>query len=174
MFILAKALTYVLPPLSGGPLILIAGALFGFVPGVIYALAGDVLGGTINFWIARIIGRPAVQKISGKKALKEIDNFVHKLGDWKALLAARVVLSSLYDYISYAAGFSNLKYKTYFWVTLIGGIPGLIIGVGTGTAIVRHPLIYIGFLVLSVGSGAVYFWLRQHQSKKLSTDKVEQ
>src|SRR5262245_3528135 len=51
VYIAFKTVTYVVAPLSSGPLQLFSGVLFGLVPGVIYTLIGEVLGGSINFWL---------------------------------------------------------------------------------------------------------------------------
>ena len=73
MFILLKTLSYVIAPLSGAPLKITAGALFGFWPAFLYALIGDTFGGSLNYWVARGLGRPAVAKLIGSKDLNEVE-----------------------------------------------------------------------------------------------------
>lgn len=150
-FILAKALTYVIAPLSGTPVKIIAGTLFGFFPGLIYATLGDLLGASINFWIARVFGRKAVYKLFSKKSVQKIDGYIAHIETWKTLLVARVALSSFYDFISYAVGLSKMRYKTFFLVTLIGGIPTSALAVGLGTTLTANT----GLFVALLGGGLV-------------------
>lgn len=138
VYIALKASTFVFAPLSGTPVKLAGGALFGVWEGSIYVLIGDVLGASLNFWIARFFRVKGVTKLAGKKALKQIDETTQHVGGWKALLIARLLLSSLYDFISYAAGLSNLKFKHFFWVTLLAGIPYTLLTVWLGDALVSN------------------------------------
>ncbi|MDF2461061.1 MAG: hypothetical protein K0S68_464 [Candidatus Saccharibacteria bacterium] len=138
-FILLKAATYVFAPLSGTPMKITAGALFGVWDGLLYLTIGDLLGGSLNFWIARIFGRPLIGRLAGEKSLKKVDDTAAHVGGWKALLIARLVLSPLYDFISYAAGLSNLKFKHYVWVTLVGGIPAALMFAWFGDALTQGP-----------------------------------
>lgn len=149
IYIGLKAATYVIAPLSGTPVRLAGGALFGFWEGFAYILIGDILGASLNFYIARIFRVKGITKLAGKKALKQIDETTQHVGGWKALLVARLFLSSLYDFISYAAGLSNLKFKHFFWVTLLAGIPSTLFSAWIGDSLVTNqPLIY-GLMAVS-------------------------
>jgi uncharacterized membrane protein YdjX (TVP38/TMEM64 family) len=165
VFILLKASTYVFAPLSGTPLKITAGALFGLWEGVLYTTLGDVLGGCLNFWIARLFGRPAIRRFAGAKGIKQVDETVEHVGGWKALFVARLVLSSLYDFISYAAGLSNLQFKHYLWVTVVGGIPAAILFVYVGDALIAGPgaLYVLGALAVLVGLAMGLQWLQNRK-----------
>lgn len=143
VYIFLKAATYVVAPLSGTPVKLAGGALFGFWEGFAYVLIGDMLGACLNFWIARLFRLKAVVKLAGKKALKQIDETTQHVGGWRALLVARLLLSGLYDFISYAAGLSNIPFRQFFWVSLLGGIPSTLVAVYLGDSLVSsQPLVY--------------------------------
>lgn len=138
-----KAATYVIAPLSGTPVKLAGGALFGFWEGASYALIGDTLGATLNFWIARLFRDKGVTRFGGKNAIKQIDQLTENVGGWRALLAARLFLSGLYDFISYAAGLSSLAFRQFFLVTLLAGIPSNIVAAAVGNAAVTNkPFMY--------------------------------
>ena len=57
VFVAVKTITYVIAPLSGGPLQIMSGTLFGLWEGTALTLLGDTLGGCINFWISRLVRR---------------------------------------------------------------------------------------------------------------------
>ncbi len=133
-----KAATYVVAPLSGTPVKLAGGALFGFWDGALYVLIGDMLGASLNFWIARLFRNGGITRVAGGKAIKQIDALMDNVGGWRVLLVARLLLSSLYDFISYAAGLSKLPFKHFFWVSLLGGIPTTLLAAWTGNAAVTN------------------------------------
>lgn len=147
VYILLKASTFVAAPLSGTSLKLAAGALFGVGPGFWYTLAGNVLGGCLNFGIARWLGRPAVRRLAGAAALARIDSGAVRIGGWRALLAARIVLAPFYDLVSYAAGLSPLPFRHYLAVSVLGGVPASLFFVVIGDAAARGG--WVAYAVLA-------------------------
>lgn len=90
---------------------------YGFWLAATLTFIGNILGGAINFYIARRFGRPVVGKIVGRKLIKKVDEFTEVAG-WKGFLLLRILGSNYYDYVSYAAGFTNLKQNIYFAITI--------------------------------------------------------
>jgi uncharacterized membrane protein YdjX (TVP38/TMEM64 family) len=143
-YVLLKAVTVVVTPLSGTPLRLAAGTLFGFWEGVALSVLGSVLGGSANFWIARIFGRPTVVRLLGPKALARVDPLLGRLADWRALVLARVVLAPLWDVISYGVGLTRLRFRTYLAVALLCDIVPSMILVGVGTSVAEVGMMETG------------------------------
>lgn len=157
-----KAATYVIAPLSGTPVKLAGGALFGFWDGAVFVLAGDMLGASLNFWIARLFRDRGISRVAGKTAIKQIDELTEHVGGWRALLAARLFLSSLYDFISYAAGISKLPFSQFFWVSLLAGIPSTLFAAWIGdSAVSNKPFMYGLFVVSAVALLVMLFNRRQ-------------
>lgn len=168
-FIVLKASTYVIAPLSGSPLAIAAGTLFGFGPGIIYILIGDVIGAAINYWIGSTLGRLAVAKFSGKKNLAKIESFSNRLGGIKALIFARVVLSSVYDFISYGAGLAHIPFRQFVLVTAVAGIIPVTLTTGFGALYRENPkLLLVTYLVLAVVVTLLLFvWKRLNTEQNL-------
>ena len=123
LFVGIKALTFTFAPLSAGPIQFASGILFGVIPGTLYSVLGEVIGGTINVLIARLLGRRIVARFVGASALQRVDGFYERhLDDWRSLLAARLLLFSVYDFISYAVGFGRIRLSVYIAVSFIGGL----------------------------------------------------
>jgi len=122
VFIAVKTLTFVVAPLSSGPMQLSAGILFGLVPGTLYTIIGETLGGSINFFLSRSFGRPVIQRFVGAEGMARVDSFVDQIVDWKTLIYARLFLFSLYDFISYTVGLSRLQYRTYVIISFTVGL----------------------------------------------------
>jgi uncharacterized membrane protein YdjX (TVP38/TMEM64 family) len=124
LYIALKAATYIFAPLTSGPIQLVAGKLFGNVwLGVVYTLIGEVLGGSISFWIARRFGRPVVLRFVGEEGMKQVEEFYqNRMGGWISLAVARLVLFSVWDFLSYAAGLAkSVKFSSYLAVSIILG-----------------------------------------------------
>ncbi len=132
-----KIVTYVFAPLSSGPIQLSAGVLFGLWPGTFYTLLGEVLGGSISFLIARQFGRLVVLRfVGGEQGIQRVDTFAAQLGGWRALIYARLFLFALYDFISYAAGFTTtISFYQYLLVSLIAGFVPTFLGVAMGVVL---------------------------------------
>lgn len=160
-----KASTYVIAPLSGTPIKFIGGAIFGFWDGFVYALAGDVLGATINFWVARLFRLKGVTRLAGRSALARIDELTEHVGGWRALLAARLLLSSLYDFIAYAAGLSNISFRQFFLITVLAGIPWTLLSVWLGNAAFNHLPIFFGVFGLASLALIVHLIHQKRSSK---------
>ena len=123
IYIGIKALTFTVAPLSAGPIQFASGILFGVAAGAFYSVLGELLGGVVNVIIARVFGRRLVQRFVGAAAMQKVDRFYERyLHDWKSLLAARLLLFSVYDFISYAVGFSRISLSVYIAVSFAGGL----------------------------------------------------
>ena len=116
---------------------------------------GEVIGGLVNVLIARLLGRRIVKRFVGDAAMARIDDFYQRhLDDWKSLLAARLLLFSVYDFISYAVGLGKLRLSVYLLVSFIGGLVPTYIFVLIGSKAAQDEdfllFFYIGAALLFV------------------------
>lgn len=168
VYIAVKVVTFVVAPLSSGPIQLFSGVLFGLIPGTIYTLLGEVIGGSINFWLARRFGRPVVERVVGRDDMPRIDRFIRQIVDWKTLLYARLFLFSIYDFISYAVGFSSLSFRTYVLISAVAGIVPTFIAALLGTTLTEensglllvYALIGVASIVPLVFQKRIRRWLK--------------
>lgn len=123
LFVFLLALTVIISPLTSIPLWVGAVYLYSFWFAFILLGLGHYLGASVNFWIARIWGRPVVKKFTGKKGLAKVDEFTNIAG-WQTLLLLRLLVGISFDYASYAAGLTLMKFPTFLIVTIIGTLPG--------------------------------------------------
>lgn len=137
------------------PLVLLGGALFGFVEGVVVAWVGLVLGTSGAYWIARVIGGASVTRL-----LSGHEDIVAKLRGRRGFLtllrlrAIPLIPSLLLDY---SAGTARMDYMAYVGATMLGSLTSTMIfvflashvatGLTTGAA---HKA-----LVWSVAAGVV-------------------
>lgn len=148
VYIAIKALTFTFAPLSAGPIQFASGILFGVIPGTLYSVLGEVIGGAVNVLIARQLGRRIVKRFVGDAAMARIDDFYQRhLDDWKSLLAARLLLFSVYDFISYAVGLGHIRLTVYVLVSFVGGLIPTYIFVAIGSEAAQNQDILLFFYV---------------------------
>lgn len=100
--------------------------VFGWVWGAVYSWTGAMIGASICFWIAKVYGRPVVEKMVGKKSLAMSDDFFTRYGRYSVIIA-RLIPVVPFDIISYAAGLTTIGFWEFFWATGIGQLPATII-----------------------------------------------
>lgn len=166
-YILLKALTYVFAPLTSGPIQVFAGTLFGDIwLGTLYTVIGETLGGSISFWIARLLGRPVVARLLGHEGLARVDQLYRERlhGAW-SLVIGRLLFFSLWDFLSYAAGFAKVSYGHYVLVSVfIGFIPTLLF-VGLGEVLVQDSRTLLALYLLVALAIIVPLWLARLRAK---------
>ena len=100
--------------------------LFGWWKGAILSWSSAMAGAAICFYIARILGRDVVEKLTSKAGLKQIDDFFEKHGRL-SILIARLLPFISFDIVSYAAGLTSMSFGSFFIATGIGQLPATII-----------------------------------------------
>lgn len=100
--------------------------LFGWVNGALLSWSSAMVGAVLCFFIARLLGRDVVEKLTSKFALKSIDDFFEKHGKY-AILIARLLPFISFDIVSYAAGLTSMSFRSFFIATGIGQLPATII-----------------------------------------------
>lgn len=94
------------------------GILFGPVEGFILSMLGFFISGTMAFYLSQFLGKDFVQGIVGDRFIKLDDN-LNKNG-FKILFLLRLLPVLPYDPLSYACGFTNIKYRTFIFASLLG------------------------------------------------------
>lgn len=118
LIVLFILLTQILAPLSGAPMIFVGIKLYGYTNAMIIFYFSSMISANINFFIARIYGRNVVRKLVGEKTLQEIDE-ISQNEENTLLIILRIFGYYFFDIISYAVGFTSIKYKKYMVYTAI-------------------------------------------------------
>ncbi|MGX7112532.1 TVP38/TMEM64 family protein [Gemella cuniculi] len=101
-------------------------AIFGWVIGAALSWSTAMIGAAVCFYIARGLGRDVVEKLTSKGAMASIDVFFERYGD-KAILICRLLPFVSFDFVSYAAGLTNMGFWRFFIATGIGQLPATIV-----------------------------------------------
>lgn len=129
--------------------------LFGWVRGAVLSWSSAMAGAAVCFYIARILGRDAAERLTSRAGLQQIDRFFEKHGRL-SILIARLLPFISFDIVSYAAGLTSISFGSFFVATGIGQLPATIIysyvgGMLTGGA----KLMVTGLMILFALSGLI-------------------
>lgn len=120
---LLMVLQSVLAPLPAFIITFANGLLFGVWWGALLSWSSAMAGAALCFFIARSLGRPAVEKLAGGSAtVASADRFFERFGR-KAVLIARLLPFVSFDIVSYAAGLTSMRFWPFFIATGIGQLP---------------------------------------------------
>ncbi len=116
LVVVLKATTIVVAPLGGTIIYPIAGAAYGFWPGLGLTLLGDAVGSTIAFFLSRTFGRAILRFFPAESQASTIDAVLTELDDRKKFARARVYFAGFMDLFAYAAGLTKQIPYWYFIV----------------------------------------------------------
>jgi len=112
---------------AASPVVIIGGALFGWLPALVYTLLGGVVGASIAFFIGRYFGRGLLVYLKGSSILEKIEERLPQKFTFKAIFLLRLLPHPLYDVVGYASGFTNISYLRYIVATGCGAAPGIFV-----------------------------------------------
>ena len=144
----------VMSPLPDTPIVLAGGFIFGPYVAIPLTIIGQALGATVDFYLARKLGRSYVAR-KFPKAVKTLNEYSHKLG-WQTVFLMRLTPTLSFDLLSYAAGLSPISYKKYILATISGMIPLLtissLLGYSAGLHSKTVPVLVIttGVIVITI------------------------
>ena len=137
---------------------ILSGYFFGIPMGIIYAMLGLTIGSLFVFLLSRRFGRPFAEKIISSKNLDRFDDFIKRRGSFALFMI--YLLPFLPDSaMSYVAGLTKIRLKTFMLVSFFGRLPAFIIlgmvGAGFASGDSVFSIILLGGVLLF--SVIVYF-----------------
>ncbi len=114
----------VLAPLGAplSPMILAGGAVFGFGKGIVLNHIGALLGGSLGFQLARLLGRDFVAGIAGGK-LRRVEAAISRHGFWS--LAGLRLMPIPYPLANFGLALAGVSFPLFLLSTALGLIPGI-------------------------------------------------
>lgn len=137
----------IVSPIPAFALSIANGLAFGAWWGAVLSLIGRALAATVCFFIARALGRDAVEALVGREAVHRSEAWFEQWGTQTVLLTRLIPFFS-FDLVSYVAGLSRLRFDKFMLATVIGEIPASFIYAWVGA---RAPD-YIWLLLLINGA----------------------
>lgn len=143
--------------------------LFGWVMGAILSWSSAMAGAVLCFYIARWYGRSAVEKLTSRQALENVDGFFAQYGNY-AVLIARLLPFVSFDIVSYAAGLTSMSFWSFFWATGIGQLPATLVYSYVGGMLTGGVKLFVTGLLILFSLTVLIALLKQlHSQKKKKT-----
>ncbi len=154
LFVLIYAMVTLLP-LPKNVFAALAGVMFGLVLGVVVVFLAALLGAAAAFALSRMLGRDAVQRITGARVAR-VDALLNRRGII-AVIGVRLIPILPFTVINYSAGLTAVRTRDYAIGTAVGIVPGTVSFVALG-AFGTNPgswpfLISATVLIILTGSG---------------------
>lgn len=108
-------------PVPSSLVMTLSGTLLGWHWGWIVNLVGSMGAAVLGFAFCRHWGRAAFDRLIGAQEAARIGQFFNRYGVWAILLSRS--LPMLTEVISCLAGLSALRFRTFFWLALVGTGP---------------------------------------------------
>ena len=116
----------VLAPLPAVLITFANAAIFGWWQGAILSWTSAMAGAVVCFYIARALGRDAVEKYAGRGALASVEGYFEKYGS-RTILICRLLPFVSFDAVSYFAGLTPIKFLPFLVATGIGQLPATVV-----------------------------------------------
>lgn len=165
IYIVVQTAAIVFAPLGGSAFALAVWALFGPFNGsaLIYVVTTPAY--IINFLLAKRVGKPIIKRFVGEEGLRLINHFMKDLTA-RRLVFLKLFLGGYFDYIAYAAGFSNISATQFVLVNVLAGIPAALFAWIVMSRAPSFPAAVVILYVMPVVLGALYFGVTHFRKKK--------
>ena len=147
--------------------------LFGWWQGAILSWSSAMVGAVVCFYIARILGRDVVEKLTSKTGLKQIDDFFDKYGK-HSILIARLLPFISFDIVSYAAGLTSMGFWGFFIATGIGQLPATIVYSYVGGMLTGGARLFVTGLLILFALSVLIILIRQIYLSKKNNNKTNE
>lgn len=134
------------------------GYVFGPWRGLAYLIVGVLLGSAFNFYFARIVGRPVLQRLINPATLDKVDRLLARAPGKIALFLLFVMPETPKDAICYGAGLTAIRPPEFVLISSLSRSPVILATTMLASQANHHQywdLIFTSVIVL-VASGGVY------------------
>lgn len=104
--------------------IITAGVVWGWKFGALYAMCGAMIGASLSYFVGRFLGEGLLDKFG--RAGRAVESQVKTAG-FKTMLVVRLIPGPPFAVWNYGAGVANVKFRDYFFGTLLGTLPAHLI-----------------------------------------------
>lgn len=101
-------------------------AIWGWWQGALLSWTSSMVGASLYFYIARILGRDVVVRLNSHAAVQQMERFFDRYGA-NAIVIARLLPFVPFDPVSYFAGLTSVKFWKFFVATGLGQLPATVV-----------------------------------------------
>lgn len=125
VYIIVQTIQIIICIIPGQAFQFAAGSLYGVFPGILLSIIGASVGTVSAYALSGFLGRDALHLFFKKEKLQ---HYVERLNTKKAYLIVFIIylIPGLpKDLVCYAAGISNMRFKPFFIISLLGRTPAM-------------------------------------------------
>lgn len=163
VYILILLIPVVCAPIPAAPFMLIGANLFGWEYGMIYGLTGFTIGQTINFSLGRYIGKPLLKKIYAIEQYEKIEKRIPERIEFWVVFFLRLIPNPSFDFFSYLAGMSKIRYLMFILASTLGALPGTFLWNYFGNRIIEYQISWRSFGILIIIGMILLAWRYMHK-----------
>jgi len=144
-----------------------AGYVFGGWLGFVYSATGIMLGSAFNFGFARLVGRPALERVIHRSTLDKVDLALNHAKGKSAMFLLFLLPGMPKDAMSYGAGFSKIGVVEFVVISGLGRSPALLASILLGSQAERRDYGAMAITGGVVVAAVLGYWLyERNRSKK--------
>jgi len=142
----------------GAVMTVAAGLAFGTIKGALFAVAGADVGALVAFGAGRFLGKDFVSRLVGERFKGTLERIARN--GFQIIFYLRIFPVIPYNALNLLAGASPIRFRDYFWASVIGMIPGTVLFAFLGNEL-WHPtsprfMLAVGLIVLCFAGGEFY------------------
>lgn len=130
-----QILQIVIAFIPGGPVEIVAGALYGTFGGLLICLVGCLIASALVFSLTRRFGTPLLYRLFGKE---KVDGFTF-LQDSKRIESVTFILFLIpgtpKDMLTYVAGISSIHMSSFLVISMLARIPAMVLSLMVGSTV---------------------------------------
>ncbi len=133
-----------------------SGYVFGLWPGFVYSVIGIMAGSAFNFYFARLVGRPTLERLISRKALEKADHYLTGARGKSALFLLFLLPGAPKDVLTYGAGLTPIGLVEFVVITGLGRAPALFASIVLGSQASKRDyrsMILTGAILILVVAG---------------------
>jgi uncharacterized membrane protein YdjX (TVP38/TMEM64 family) len=167
-YILLQALQVVISLIPGELTGIVGGYVYGISFGFIFSTLGFALGSLVAFELARILGRPFVEKFVNQKLIKKFEFLTTDTGATLCFLLF-LIPGFPKDVLCYLLGLSRMRLRTFLVLSTLGRMPGTFLLTLQGASIrsqryhTAGAIAATGVIIVFVGylyRAQLYHWIK--------------
>ena len=145
-----------------------AGYLFGFWTGILLSVTGIAIGSAVNFWLARWLGVPFVQRLFKRESIDKVNAIAESSHARIGFFLLFLIPGIPKDILCYVAGLSPMGFFYFMAISGLGRLPGIVGSTLMGTAAAEKR--WVLFIVLTAAAVALFligFFLKDRIHKMI-------
>jgi uncharacterized membrane protein YdjX (TVP38/TMEM64 family) len=164
--ILFQAIQVIIAPLPGNLMSFACGYALGVWPSIVWLMVGILVGATIDFLVARLVGRSILRYFVPPDKLQRLDTTILKRGAFYIFLLL-LVPNPLGDWVYYLAGMTRLPLPVFLLFVFIARLPSNLIESSLGAGATRFGWREWTILGLVVAILSLLYYVNQKRIDRL-------